>query len=192
MVIILKEQMRIQDLEWMELLSQSQTGDCTEADLAVLNSLIVTDRTCQDMDFSAFPWSDAILVTPRHSARTLWNQVALRRHCEPTGHAVYSCNAEDTTGSNNHVLSKGERLEVARKLEKDTCKLPSHIEFTVGMKAMVVMNIATKADLANGSWGEVMDAVLDPHETSLIMNNECVTNLQYPPALILILIYHIL
>jgi hypothetical protein len=45
--------------------------------------------------------------------------------------------------------------------KKHTGKLPGQLELAVSMKAMVTMNIATKADLANGMRGEIVDIVLD-------------------------------
>jgi hypothetical protein len=36
------------------------------------------------------------------------------------------------------------------------------MEVAIGMKAMVIINIATEADLANGTRGMVTDIVLDP------------------------------
>jgi hypothetical protein len=98
---------------------------------------------------------------------------------------LYSCDAEDTIGSENQVLYKREQLEVARKPEKEMGKLPGQLEFAVGMKAMVVMNIATEADLANGSRGEVIDVVLDPCERNPTTNSDGITKLMYPPTLIL-------
>ena len=40
------------------------------------------------------------------------------------------------------------------------------VELSVGMKAMVVLNIATDADIANGTCGKVEGFVLDPREKS--------------------------
>jgi len=43
-------------------------------------------------------------------------------------------------------------------------KLPGQLEseLAVGMKAMVTMNIATEADLANRARGKIVDIVLNP------------------------------
>jgi len=49
---------------------------------------------------------------------------------------------------------------------KHTGKLPGQfkLELAVGMKAMVTMNIATEADLANRARGKIVDIVLNPRE----------------------------
>jgi hypothetical protein len=52
---------------------------------------------------------------------------------------LYCCDAEDTIGANNHPLTLRQRLEVAKLME-----------FTVGIKAMVMINITTEADCNPG------------------------------------------
>ena len=47
---------------------------------------------------------------------------------------------------------------------KETEKLEQEVRISVGMEAMVVINIATEADLANGTHGKVVELVLDPQE----------------------------
>jgi ATP-dependent exoDNAse (exonuclease V) alpha subunit len=70
---------------------------------------------------------------------------------------------------------------------KKTAKLAERVELAVGMRAMVLMNIATEADLANGTRGEVVDIKLDPREPgNMEIDPETgATILQYPPVLIL-------
>jgi ATP-dependent exoDNAse (exonuclease V) alpha subunit len=52
------------------------------------------------------------------------------------------------------------------------------------MKAMVLMNIATESDLANGSRGVLTDIILDPRED---IGDNCATTIRlvYPPVAIL-------
>ena len=42
--------------------------------------------------------------------------------------------------------------------------LKMRVELAVGMKAMVILNIASEADLTNGTRGTVQGFVLDPRE----------------------------
>ena len=44
---------------------------------------------------------------------------------------------------------------------KETEKLEQEVRIAVGMEAMVVINIATEADLANGTHDKVVELVLD-------------------------------
>jgi hypothetical protein len=57
-----------------------------------------------------------------------------------------------------------QQVTVAGMSEKHTGKLAGQLELMVSMKAMVTMNIATEADLANGARGEIVNIVLDPRE----------------------------
>ena len=58
------------------------------------------------------------------------------------------------------------------------------VELAVGMKAMVVLNIATEADLANGTRGTVQGFVLDPREGRTSPDDDGHIRLQYPPPVI--------
>jgi GTPase SAR1 family protein len=97
-VIILEEQKRITDLIWKDLLQRAQTGACTRTDLVEIRKLIVTNAHCEVPDLSCPPWSEATLITPRNSVRTLWNNTKLRQHCAQTGNLLYVVNSEDTGG----------------------------------------------------------------------------------------------
>jgi ATP-dependent exoDNAse (exonuclease V) alpha subunit len=61
-----------------------------------------------------------------------------------------------------------------------------------GMQVMVTLNVATEADLANGSHGTIKDIVLDPREelVSSDRTKDGAVWLQYPSAMILFQPYH--
>ena len=61
--------------------------------------------------------------------------------------------------------------------DAQTAQLPGRIPLAIGMQAMVTMNIATEADLANGSRGEINNIILDPREQQ--GSAEGVKDLQY-------------
>ena len=52
------------------------------------------------------------------------------------------------------------------------------------MKAMVILNIATDADLANGTRGTVQGIVLDPRENDTRPDDDGHVHLKYPPPVI--------
>ena len=58
------------------------------------------------------------------------------------------------------------------------------VELAVGMKAMVVLNIAKEADLVNRTRGTVQGLVLDPREDCLSPDEEGHIHLKYPPPVI--------
>jgi hypothetical protein len=55
----------------------------------------------------------------------------------------------------------------------------------IGMKAMVLLNIATDADVANGTRGEIQDIILDERGEILTPDEDGTITLRYPPAIIL-------
>jgi hypothetical protein len=85
-----------------------------------------------------------------------------------------------------------ERVEVAKTNEKKTGRLPASgcLQFAMGMKVMVILNIATKADLTNGAQGEIIEIMLDHHEQQPPTNENGITKLAYPPAMIMFRPYH--
>ena len=71
------------------------------------------------------------------------------------------------------------------KLEQ-TANLPNKVDLAVGMKTMVLQNIATHADLANGSRSVITDIILHPNECA-VPDADNKVYLQHPPAAVLFL-----
>lgn len=165
-VVILDKQNRIKDETWINILGRLRVGECNERDLDEIRKLVLTNPECEIPDFSKSPWDQAILVTPRHAVRNLWNDNAISKHCAKTGSQEYFVPAED-------VLRDGAQ------------PLSAYVRMAVGMKAMVLLNLATDADIANGTRGCIEDIILDEREGVCIRDNDGVIKLQYPPAMIL-------
>ena len=62
--------------------------------------------------------------------------------------------------------------------------LKLRVDVAVGMKAMVILNIATEAEVANGMHGIVRGIALDPREGQSQPDEEGHIHLKYPPAVI--------
>jgi hypothetical protein len=184
-VVILKEQVRIRDSVWMQILSRLRVGECTNDDIDEIRKLVLTNKDCKVPDFTKAPWKDAILVTSRHSVREAWNAASVKRHCVETGHPRYIVHAEDTVRPKHTPLSDAQRLEVAGMNDKDKSRLREIVEIAVGMKAMVLMNLSTEADIANGTRGTIVDIVLDHREQPGLPDSEGAIKLKYPPAMVL-------
>jgi hypothetical protein len=183
-VVILREQMRITDDVWTGILSRLRVGECTENDIKEVQKLVLTDPACEIPDFSTSPWCDATLITPRNATKDLWNSAALERHCRATGNRKYIISAEDTNKETGGVPDQRTKLAIAGLKDEATKNLKMRVELAVGMRAMVVLNIATEADLANGTRGTVQGFVLDPREEHASPNEEGHIHLQYPPPVI--------
>ncbi|KIN97095.1 hypothetical protein M404DRAFT_107112, partial [Pisolithus tinctorius Marx 270] len=63
--------------------------------------------------------------------------------------------------------------------------LSNEVVLAIGMQVMVMFNIATDLDLANGARGCMVDIVLDLRE-SAISSEKNVIQLQYPPLYVLV------
>ncbi|KAF5321196.1 hypothetical protein D9619_001956 [Psilocybe cf. subviscida] len=184
-VVILKEQSRTKDQGWMDILDRLQIGQCTEDDIDKLKKLVLTNPQCERPDFSQAPWNDAILVTPRHAVREEWNYYSLVKHCKLRSKVRYIVPAEDEEKGVLDGPCMAARLATASLDEKKTGKLRHRLEIAIGMKAMVLVNLAVEADIANGTRGTVEDIILDNREEEQEVDEEGCVKLKYPPALIL-------
>lgn len=106
----------------------------------------------------------------------------LTLHCSCSGQTHYSVYAVDRC--NSHNLSIPECLAIVHLKIDQSNSLPLKIEIAIGMKLMVLANIAPDAGLANGSCGIVTDIVLDPRESvqDTVMTTQL---LHFPPLAIL-------
>jgi len=183
-VVMLMQQLQTRDKTWMDILDRLRIRECTEADLQEINKLRLDKREKGDTDFTKEPWRDAILVTPRHAVHDRWNAEAVRKHCITTGERMYICNAEDTDRRTEGELTAEVKFEIAKLKEKQTGNLRDRTTIAIGMKAMVVMNVATEADIANGTRGTIHDVILDPRET-ITQRDDGAIMLKYPPPAVI-------
>ena len=184
-VVILDKQNRIKDKIWADILSRLRVGECNVNNIEEIEKLVLTNSACDVPDFTSAPWDEAILVTPRHSVRNLWNEHALARHCMKTGNQRYIVPAEDISRDGSQDLSMEARLAIAGLEDKKTGKLPATVQMAIGMKAMVLLNVATEADIANGTRGEIQDIILDEREDLSAPDEDGAIYLKYPPAMLL-------
>ena len=93
---------------------------------------------------------------------------------------LYMCQAENTVGKEQHE-STMEEMTIAAGLnpEENLYWLHTRIEIT----AMVMINILTEADLANGTRGVVTNTIREQPDKSEIENG--IFMLMYPPAMII-------
>jgi PIF1-like helicase len=183
-VVILREQMRSTDDVWTGILSRLRVGDCTEHDILEIQKLVLTNPACEIPDFTTAPWCNATLITPRNATKDLWNSAAVERHCRMSGNRKYIISAEDTIKETGETPDKRTKFEIAGLKDESTRSLRMRVELAVGMKAMVVLNIATEADLANGTRGTVQGFVLDPREEHTLPDEKGHIHLRYPPPVI--------
>jgi hypothetical protein len=184
-VVILDKQNRVTDVKWANILSKLRVGQCDHNDLEEIQKLVLSNPDCIKPNFQETPWSDAILVTPRHAVREAWNEHSVVKHCKKTGNRRYLVPAYDVNKETNQELPMEARLAAAKAKSAHTGKLADRVEVAVGMKAMVLLNLATEADIANGTRGVIHDIILDERDKPHIDQQNGTVNLRYPPAMIL-------
>ncbi|KAF8485527.1 hypothetical protein JB92DRAFT_3131256 [Gautieria morchelliformis] len=138
-VVLLKEQKRIDDTLWANILERSRYKACTEPDLHEFHKLILTHESCQVPDFTQPPWNKVVLVTPRHGMQMEWNDAALRQHCRTSAKSLFVSPAEDTVGTENVELSLQQKLLVAASEGKE--QLAQKVKLAEGMRAMLTWNL---------------------------------------------------
>ena len=147
---------------WLDLLQHIQRGDCTEEQLSMLHRLVLTHEECPPTDFPSAPWSDALLVTPRHAACMKWNLMCVKARTQAHGQMLINCPALDTI--QGQQLTMEERFAVAAKPktgwgknQREHAGLADEVDIVIGMEVMVRFNISTDLDVANGAHGHIVD-----------------------------------
>ncbi|KDN39958.1 hypothetical protein RSAG8_08407, partial [Rhizoctonia solani AG-8 WAC10335] len=171
-VVLLKKQFRVEDTTWRGVLTRARHGICTREDLTIIRGLIL-DPT-RDKDLLSRPgWDDAVLVTPRHSVRQRWNELATYNHCRSNGHHLFLSPAYDThkdkpLDSNAKALLRAQffagKSSDGTPVRGDPGGLSDVVFVAVGMKVMVTYNVETELDVANGARGTVVQIITgDPN-----------------------------
>ncbi len=90
-VIILKEQVRVTDTRWLDLLCHAQHGTCSAEHLSLLWSLQLGGSECPVTDFTSSPWSNTVLVIPCHSVQNQWNVTSSKQTTHAMRTQLYIC-----------------------------------------------------------------------------------------------------
>ncbi|KAJ3997467.1 hypothetical protein F5050DRAFT_1542319, partial [Lentinula boryana] len=143
-VVVLQEQMRVVDPEWREMLTRLRHGNVQKKDIDLLKGMIITNK----------------------QANTTKNEAALRKHCKVTKGQVFICHTEDQVKDCELNLAEeyGLALHSSERTlggQKRNTKqdLPESITMAVGAQVMVVQNIDTDLNLANGARGTIVGIV---------------------------------
>jgi len=154
-VVILKDQVRVTDIGWLELLRHAHHGTCSADHLLILQSLLLGSCHCLDTDFTCRPWSNTVLVTPQHSVCNQWNIAASKENSIAMKTQLYVSYAEDTIQNQTLTLREQIALEIKGNVstgpKDDRSRLSDRLLLAVGLKVMVTHNIDTSHQIANGA-----------------------------------------
>ena len=180
-VVTLEEQKRVTDAGWNDMLLRLREGACTLEDVQMVESLILANCT-ETTRFDQQPWNRCVLLTPRNATRNPWNAEFATRMFIEDRRWIYVSKAEDIPCEGQ--LSMHDRWLIAGAGQVGTSKLEETLEVAVGMRVMILINLSTQAEVANGTRGTVEDIVLDPREPEIVPADNGRVFLQYPPALL--------
>ncbi len=110
---------------------------------------------------------------------------ALAKHCTKTGNQHYLAPAEETSQDGAKGLTMEAKLAIAALDDKKTGKLPATVHMAIGIKTMVLLNVATEANITNGTRGIIQDVILDEREELPMCDEDGMIELKYLPAIIL-------
>ena len=183
-VVQLKEQIRVQDPEWHDVLQHVRHGNCLQRHIDILKKLIITNPDCPPTDYNSSPWDDAKLVTPRHGVRLQWNSAAIRKHCRKDSRRLYICPAQDMI--DGRPVTNEEKIAILTRTkgsnsQMDRGGLAKETELAIGASVMVTLNIHTDLDVANGVRGVIEGIVLDERERQTESADTHTIHLRYPP-----------
>ncbi|CAF1045698.1 unnamed protein product [Didymodactylos carnosus] len=160
-VVELVEQMRNDDPEWTKMQNNLRTGDCDDADLALVRSRIVGRAGGAVKSFEDAPWRDAPILTYRNDLRQRINDIAVINQCRSKGMKPVVCVAQDTHRKNsldsNPILQKC----ILDLPESETEGLPGYLPLVSGMPILITENVNTELGLANGTRGIFHELVYD-------------------------------
>ncbi|CAF1464816.1 unnamed protein product, partial [Adineta ricciae] len=129
-VVKLTQQMRTEDLRYLQLLDRLRHGQCNYDDYELLQTRVVGQPTIQSLHDS--PWNKAHFLVFRNEVRTQINNKAAIHNATQMGHSLMECVAQDTC--------KGKAIEdpiLRKKLlelsDSKTEHLPGLLPFVPGL-----------------------------------------------------------
>ncbi|CAF1490868.1 unnamed protein product [Rotaria sordida] len=172
-VVKLTQQMRTEDLQYLQLLERLRQGQCTYNDYELL---LTRDAGRPSVgSLKEHPWNKAPILVFRNEVRTQLNYKAAVHNGKQLNHSLMVCVAQDTC--------KGRTIE-DQTLIKKLLELPdSKIEylagllpFVPGMPVVLTQNIAIELGLINGMSGIFRQLVYDVDSVSTDMLSEAFPN----------------
>ena len=87
-VVVLKQQIRVTDVLWLNFLHCLCYGEITDLDLTLLCSLVLTLSNSSIPDFAKEPWKDVMLVMSQHAVWQQWNDAFIHQLSKATGQPI--------------------------------------------------------------------------------------------------------
>ncbi|CAM4819906.1 unnamed protein product [Rotaria magnacalcarata] len=176
-VLKLTQQMRTEDIRYLQLLERLRHGQCNYDDYELLMTRVVGQPSVGSLRDS--PWNKAPILVFRNEVRTQLNCKAAIHNATQSGCTPTVCVAQDTC--------KGKPIEdptLMKKLlelsDSKTERLPGLLPFVPGMPVILTQNIAIELSLINGINGIFRQLVYQPDSMSTdVLSQAFPNNTQY-------------
>lgn len=104
-------------------------------------------------------------------------------------HCLYICPAKATI--DGCPVTNAEKIAIMMWVKGANSQLErgglmKEVELVIGVPVMVMFNIHTDLDVANGVWGEIVEIMLDEHDEHLETKEMCTIYLQHSPRYVLV------
>ncbi|CAF1446435.1 unnamed protein product [Rotaria magnacalcarata] len=176
-VVKLTQQMRTEDIRYLQLLERLRHGQCNYDDYELLMTRVVGQPSVGSLRDS--PWNKAPILVFRNEVQTQLNFKAAIHNATQSGCTPTVCVAQDTC--------KGKPIEdptLMKKLlelsDSKTEHLPGLLPFVPGMPVILTQNIAIELGLINGINGIVRQLVYQSDSMSTdVLSQAFPNNTQY-------------
>ena len=157
-VVILKQQMRVQDPRYQELLDRVADGESTEEDFALLCTRIISST----QDFRLPKFSLAPMIVPGNKLVAALNITHARSEAKRSRYQLLLSAAVDK--EHGILVSDSMKSKLHHLPTTKTGNLVSHLPLFPGMPVKICENIAVELGLANSTSGTIKDVILHPDE----------------------------
>ena len=132
-----------------ELLSRLRYGNCTQADVALLQTRILGSAR---VDMSSPEWQNAPVVVSNNAVKDAWNQQAVQKFAHKQGREVQHYVARDS--HNGKLITDSDlRAKLYDLHTGETSHLVGRLGLVEGMKVIVGLNYDVGSGVVNGSEG---------------------------------------
>ncbi|CAF4318295.1 unnamed protein product [Rotaria magnacalcarata] len=176
-VVKLTQQMRTEDIRYLQLFERLRHGQCNYDDYELLMTRVVGQPSVGSLRDS--PWNKAPILVFRNEVRTQLNCKAAIHNTTQSGYTPIVCVAQDTC--------KGKPIEdptLMKKLlelsDSKTEHLPGLLPFVPEMPVILTQNLAIELGLINGINGIFRQLVYQPDSMSTdVLSQAFPNNTQY-------------
>ncbi|CAF1446689.1 unnamed protein product, partial [Adineta ricciae] len=170
-VVKLEQQMRTEDVKYLELLNRLRNGQSTREDYQLLCSRIIGSPNLK-ISLRQNPWNEAPILVFRNTVRTQINNRAVLNKAIELGVTPIVCVAQDYV-KGGIIDDPRLRKAILELPDNRTEHLPGYLPLVPGMPVLLTENIATELGLSNGTRGIFRQLVYEEcfQDTELYQNN---------------------